>query len=749
MSVKATNGDPYVLEVQKWVNDTYRGKTGYTEIPENGKTGWTTIYALLHALQIELGITNTADNFGAGTEAAFKKYYPNGVKEQNSSDKTKKNIYGIIQGGLLCKGYSIGANYPTCNFYGGTGSAIKKLKRDAGIDASSSTVTLNIMKALMSMDYFFSYDTSERAQKIIAMQRYLNGHYEDYIGIRPCDGIYGRNTNKALITAIQAEEGLSVKDATGTCGNTTKRCLPTIQSNGQYSGTNVNGQQYSSTSIEKFKTLANFALYFNGVGSGEITSSINQNTIKTFQSNYGIPQNGNIDYTTWLSLLISCGNTDRTAIACDCVTKITSDNVEVLKNNNYKYIARYLVNAEGGRDKKVTTSELQILFNNGIRLFPIFQTIGTTVGYFSVSQGTADAKTAAKAATDLKLQFGTIIYFAVDCDPTDDQITNNIIPYFKSVFNALISAGKCQYRVGIYGTRNVCSRVSKAGYAISSFVSDMSTGFSGNLGFSIPNNWALDQFATVTISSNGKSIEIDKNGFSGRYSGISQEYSKTVDYSHTIESGSARILINLTQNSVPVYERKEPKLPEVGPETPAYKPAGNVIAYIKPNDFYIRFAVDDPVVDNVHKVMINDGTDVKAGYIEEKALFASMEDDPTDDKVVKLQILDGHEPFTCVEYVPSSNSYILHEWGSVAYREFYINKPIICIGNDGNYATTLEKGDYIRINTDNLINAGYTRPWATRIVGIKRKGESSFSDFSGYACIGLEYASSGSERAWY
>ena len=68
---------------------------------------------------------------------------------------------------------------------------------------------------------------------------------------------------------------------------------------------------------------------------------------------------------------------------------------------------------------------------------------------------------------------------------------------------------KCggKYRLGIYGSRNVCTRVCNAGYACSSFVSDMSTGFSGNLGFTIPNNWAFDQFATTTISSNGKSIE--------------------------------------------------------------------------------------------------------------------------------------------------------------------------------------------------------------------------------------------------
>lgn len=71
------------------------------------------------------------------------------------------------------------------------------------------------------------------------------------------------------------------------------------------------------------------------------------------------------------------------------------------------------------------------------------------------------------------------------------------------------------YRVGIYGTRNACTRVSNLGYACSSFVGDMSTGFSGNLGFSMPENWAFDQFTTVTIGNGSGQIEIDKDGYSG------------------------------------------------------------------------------------------------------------------------------------------------------------------------------------------------------------------------------------------
>ena len=68
--------DEMVLKTQQWLNATYSGKTGYNEIPENGNTGWTTIYALLPALQIELGITATADNFGPSTISKFNARFP-------------------------------------------------------------------------------------------------------------------------------------------------------------------------------------------------------------------------------------------------------------------------------------------------------------------------------------------------------------------------------------------------------------------------------------------------------------------------------------------------------------------------------------------------------------------------------------------------------------------------------------------------------------------------------------------------
>lgn len=73
------------------------------------------------------------------------------------------------------------------------------------------------------------------------------------------------------------------------------------------------------------------------------------------------------------------------------------------------------------------------------------------------------------------------------------------------------------YKVGIYGTRNVCSQVMKAGYAETCYVSDLSTGYSGNMGFKLPENWNLDQYATVIglKDKEGEIWEIDKVNYSG------------------------------------------------------------------------------------------------------------------------------------------------------------------------------------------------------------------------------------------
>ena len=99
--------------------------------------------------------------------------------------------------------------------------------------------------------------------------------------------------------------------------------------------------------------------------------------------------------------------------------------------------------------------------------------------------------------------------------------------YFEPEIDPIFHPSSYGYRPGksaieaVYAPRNVCSRVSNAGCACTSFVCDMSTGFSGNLGYPLPKNWAFDQISTIKVGSGDGSIEIDNNICSGRDNGVS------------------------------------------------------------------------------------------------------------------------------------------------------------------------------------------------------------------------------------
>lgn len=65
--------DQQVLATQKWLNKTYRNVSGFKLAPENGLTGWPTIYSLREALQHELGLTSLGEGFGDATKSALSK----------------------------------------------------------------------------------------------------------------------------------------------------------------------------------------------------------------------------------------------------------------------------------------------------------------------------------------------------------------------------------------------------------------------------------------------------------------------------------------------------------------------------------------------------------------------------------------------------------------------------------------------------------------------------------------------------
>lgn len=405
-------------------------------------------------------------------------------------------VYAIIQGALWCKGYPAHYGSITEFFDSGTATGIKNLKYDAGIDSSSATVTINVMKALLSMNQYKIVRGGKT--KIQAIQRYFNNHYENYIGLSPCDGLYAREMNKALVKILQAIQGYTVSGATGNFGDGTKSNLYKVY--------------LPETNNKPAIYLLRAALCCNGydISLGDEWDTEISNTLKSFQKDMILTENGKADTNTWMALLVSRGNLERPSNGCDTRFEMTDARLAILKNKGYEVVGRYLT---GGSFKELRTGEIERILRNGIKMFPIFQESGTNLNYFTSARGKEDAVKSSAAARKYGVPKDSIIYFAVDTDPQDTDIANKILPYFK----ALSENFDPDFKVGVYGTRNTCTQVCEKGYAVTCFVSDMSYGFSGNMGFKIPSNWNFDQYCELKVSETGWDFDLDKTTYSKRF----------------------------------------------------------------------------------------------------------------------------------------------------------------------------------------------------------------------------------------
>ncbi|MBC2172645.1 glycoside hydrolase domain-containing protein [Listeria booriae] len=503
--------DEMVRQVQSWLNKTYDkyvAKGDFQTIPENGKTGWTTVYALTRALQIELGISPTADNFGPTTEKLFK---PLTI---GASDAKPTNINYILQGAFYCKGYSPGGF--TGVFGGQTQIAVKMFQKDAGLATQDGVVSTIIMKSLLDMSAFQT--VSGGTYGVRTVQQNLNRDYSAWIGkLVPCDGLYGRDTNTSLIYALQKEEGMARTTANGNFGPGTTTSLTNLISTFASNKALVLLLQYS---------LACNGLpinQFSGVYDAETT-----NLVKRYQEFMKMSiTTGAITMGTFKALLSSAGDTNRSATACDTSYVLNTDQIDTLWNAGYRYVGRYLTGnvIRGGVrvPKAMNQAEIAAILKKGLKIFPIYQDGGYEIPYFEVPfQGTSDGYKAIDAAYNLGFPAGTTIYFAVDLDAYDYQITDLIIPYFQNLRAAFKQNQALRsYQIGVYGARNVCSRLKSAGLVDNVFVADMSTGFSGNLGFPMPEDWAFDQYFEMSIGTGNGKLDIDKVTYSGVDKGVS------------------------------------------------------------------------------------------------------------------------------------------------------------------------------------------------------------------------------------
>lgn len=151
------------------------------------------------------------------------------------------------------------------------------------------------------------------------------------------------------------------------------------------------------------------------------------------------------------------GDLLRFANACDCATILNQERAELLVENGYTIVGRYLTGTvkttSGTRvSKALTHTEIQAITNAGLKIFAIYQDGGAAPTYFNYEQGFSDASKAVAAAIALNIPYGEIIYFAVDYDFNEVGCEENIIPHFQGIAKYM-NETIADYKIGIYGSR--------------------------------------------------------------------------------------------------------------------------------------------------------------------------------------------------------------------------------------------------------------------------------------------------------
>ena len=504
-----------IKKAQRYLNAMFGGHKDWVHIDEDGFTGTVTMQAIIRAFQIQNGIPKITGTVGPTTAEAMINLPE--IQKMDPNDESSINVC-LIQCALFCKGYNAGG---ITGIYYTTGvTAVEVMQFDAGLPMTG-VIDWKVWMGLLSLNWFTLSIKGD--SKVRRIQRQLNSDWSHIIGVGPCDGVISRQTAYSLIGALQGAEGIVDKRIENlnavNFGDATTANFPNSLKEGQ-----------NSEEFQQYNKLVQYALYLNGYdperfdGIYDMTTT---NQVAKFQQEYALKSlpfivYGDVDISTMKALLISKGDTTRPAKACDCSTVLNFQQAKDIKDAGFTHVGRYLTGYVGPQHtpKALTPKEVQNIELLQLRVFPIYQDGGYFLDYFkNPERGNLDAKMAILAAERLGFPEGTTIYFAVDFDCYEFQMTKYIIPYFRDIslfFNGESNINK--YKVGIYAPRYICTKVSEEGYTEYSFVADMSWGYSCNLGFPIPRNWAFDQFAEEVFPSS-PSFNIDKVAYSGRDEG--------------------------------------------------------------------------------------------------------------------------------------------------------------------------------------------------------------------------------------
>ncbi|RJF40472.1 DUF1906 domain-containing protein [Actinomyces sp. 2119] len=487
--------DPQVFGTQRWLNETYSGVTGWVPLEQDGQTGWATIYGLRRALQHELGVSPLSSGFGPATTAAFQER----VGRIDSQATVSENILRVLSGALWCKGRTgvILDDLVTVT-YGAMVPSVERVREDLGL-GGGSYVDVKLMASLLSMDAYDVLEDYGGVPQVRQVQQWLNGTYagrRDF-ALVPCDGVHSRQVQTALLMALQFEMGMADGEANGNFGEGTRSGL---RGSAQVRSGSTDG-------ATRFVRLFHAAMILNGYDVS-LASSFGAGTeavVRVFQSFMEIPETGAGDYTTWCSLLVSSGDTSVATKGFDTSAQLLGGRAQGAADRGYTHAGRYTV----GSGKFITGPELDALRSAGLRLVPIHQRWNNDVSHMTYEEGRTQGQEALERGRVLGLPADSIIYFTVDFDPVGDAVVGPVMDFFRGVNEVMGEVDSYRFRVGVYATRNVCRLVMAQDYAVAAYVLGMSTGFSGNMGFPMPQGWHYNQIVEVSEDLGGRATPVD------------------------------------------------------------------------------------------------------------------------------------------------------------------------------------------------------------------------------------------------
>ena len=496
--------DEMVKQTQEWLNAEYGPVGGWVTLKEDGNTGWDTIYGLRRGLQTELGISPVAAGFGPATTSAFVSQIG-----QIDAGTTSVNLLRLLSGALWCKGY-YGRDFTSPIAFSDMADSVSTVARNLGLSTSAISIDVKLMASLLSMDAYTIPWGSDGTEEIRFAQQWLNGTYAKRanFALVPCDGFYSRQIQTALLYALQYEIGMDDATANGNFGPGTRAGLQTQAS----------VALGDSDSTHNFVRLFKMALLFNGYDPSPdgVFDVATKTQVTTFQSFMELAKTGEGDYGTWCALLVSTGDPDRPVNGLDTTARLTFAEANAARATGYSHIGRYIV----GADKFIAADELSALKAAGFTLFPIHQRFNNSDSEMTLENGRAHAIEALARCRTLGIPAGQTVFFAVDYDPTEVSIAGPVIDFFTGINEGMGEHLLGGYQIGVYGTRNVCQAVMDAGKASAAFVAGMSTGWSGNMGFRMPNPWSYNQIQETTESFGGVARPIDRVAVSRHATGV-------------------------------------------------------------------------------------------------------------------------------------------------------------------------------------------------------------------------------------